>query len=910
MAFDTNVPPGQLQFDQILQAEIQAINQRRRFLGRKGLVPGASEGKLKTLDAVGLALSGGGVRSASFSLGVLQALNHHDVLRNIDYLSTVSGGGYMGSSLTTTMTCTNGEFVFGNTPKSRANENRANESRANESRTNERPANKRAASEGGAIKSNANPGTPDISDTAAVGHLRNYSNYLIPAGGRDVATGVAIVARGLVANLAWVLGPVLILAAITILCNPSYKDLGCPDILGYPLCERFPSLGSFGLSISLMLLGLLLFFVWALYRSFSPPNRSSEFRTRLPMLAAAYLVLIAVMFFIELQPFFLKGMFEYIDDVRLPEGEAKGLTTLVTILTPLAAIVTLFRQHLAAILKATNTDASASAIIANFAAKAIYWAAGAAVPLLIWVAYLYLSYWGMIDNLKEVPGSYAEPPAVAELVDPPATVGQLDRPRNDPQYCTTDGNYDHPQGEHTPRWMIKSATWLAYSVFCPAFKSLSLYWRVTDYLFTQALVRPMVVFYATIGFAFLLLAGFFKPNANSLHRLYRDRLSKAFLFDPAGPAQPTAAERNQPSLDQGRDFPEADHLLMSGLSSQFAPYHLINASLNLQGSDYANRRGRNADFFLFSSCFVGSEATGYAPTPQFETTEPNLDLATAMAISGAAVSSNMGSQSVRPLRPTLTLLNVRLGYWIKNPRFVGPDAAATRSVSILQRLNNLRHAITPFLWSEITGRLYENSDEVYLTDGGHIENLGVYELLKRRCKLIIVVDAEADPTLTFPSFIALQRYARIDLGVELELPWHKIQASTSQWMGTAPGGDGSPRVSSNGPHAAIGSIDYGDGARGWLLYIKSSLTGDERDYVRNYARRHRTFPHETTGDQFFSEEQFEVYRALGFHATHGLLSGKDALEVHEADTLLHLNDDKHQAPKQVSAALRGEPRPS
>src|ERR1700704_3336757 len=168
MAFDTNVPPGQLQFDQILQAEIQAINQRRRFLGRKGLVPGASEGKLKTLDAVGLALSGGGVRSASFSLGVLQALNHHDVLRNIDYLSTVSGGGYMGSSLTTTMTCTNGEFVFGNTPKSRANENRANESR-----TNERPANKRAASEGGAIKSNANPGTPDISDTAAVGHLRN-----------------------------------------------------------------------------------------------------------------------------------------------------------------------------------------------------------------------------------------------------------------------------------------------------------------------------------------------------------------------------------------------------------------------------------------------------------------------------------------------------------------------------------------------------------------------------------------------------------------------------------------------------------------------------------------------------------------------------------------------------------------
>ena len=880
MASDTNVPPGQKQFDQILQVEIQAINQRRKFLRRRELAPGPHGGNTKTLDAVGLALSGGGVRSAAFSLGVLQALNHHDVLRNIDYLSTVSGGGYMGSSLTTTMTSTNGKFVFGNPPK-------------------------RGADSSGAIT-----GAADISDTAAVGHLRNYSNYLIPAGGRDLATGLAIVARGLVANLAWVLGPVLILAAITILCNPSYKDLGCPDLLGYPLCEKFPSLGSFGLTIFLVLLGLLLFLLWALYRSFSRPDRAAEFRTHLPMLGAAFLVSIVAMFFIELQPFFLKSMFELIDDVRSTQGEAKGLATLATILTPLAAVVTLFRQHLGTILKATNTDASVSARLTAFAGKAVYWAAGAAVPLVIWVVYLYLSYWGMIDNLKEIPGAYVAPPAVSELVDPLATVGPLDRSNDALKSCVTVDNYDHPQGEHTPRWMIKSATWLAYSIFCPAFNSLSMHWWVTDYLFRQALDRPMVVFYGTIGLTLLLLAGLFKPNANSLHRLYRNRLSKAFLFDPEPPAKQTTAKRNEPSLDQGRDFPQVDRLLLSKLSRQHAPYHLINAALNIQGSDYANRRGRNADFFLFSSCYVGSEATGYAPTSQFEATEPGLDLATAMAVSGAAVSSNMGSQSVRPLRPTLALLNIRLGYWLKNPLYVNPDNKAKQNGSIRQRFNNMRHSLTPFLWSEITGRLYENSNDIYLTDGGHIENLGVYELLKRRCKLIIVADAEADPALTFPSFIALQRYARINLGVELELPWQKIRATTTQWMGSGPDGDQSPRQSENGPHAAIGAIDYGGGERGWLLYIKSSLTGDERDYLRDYARRHRTFPHETTGDQFFSEEQFEVYRALGFHATHGVLSGKDALEVHEADTLLHLNDDKHQAPKHVRAALRGEPLPS
>ena len=63
---------------------------------------------------------------------------------------------------------------------------------------------------------------------------------------------------------------------------------------------------------------------------------------------------------------------------------------------------------------------------------------------------------------------------------------------------------------------------------------------------------------------------------------------------------------------------------------------------------------------------------------------------------------------------------------------------------------------------------------VYVTDGGHIENLGLYELLRRRCKLIVVVDAEADPTMDFPSFIDLQRYARIDLGIRIRIPWKEI----------------------------------------------------------------------------------------------------------------------------------------
>ena len=282
---------------------------------------------------------------------------------------------------------------------------------------------------------------------------------------------------------------------------------------------------------------------------------------------------------------------------------------------------------------------------------------------------------------------------------------------------------------------------------------------------------------------------------------------------------------------------------LSDLSEAYAPYHLINAALNIQGSDYTNRRGRNADFFLFSKYWIGSEATGYAPTKEFEPAARDLDLATAMAISGAAASSNMGAYSVRPLTPTLAILNIRLGYWLKNPAF----RRAVRQSPARPRLREAAK-LTLFLWSEITGRLYENTDEIYLTDGGHIENLGIYELLRRRCRFIVAVDAEHDATMHFPSLVQAQRYARIDLGIRITLPWEAIQEDHAGIDESAAAGKATPASAKPqpGPHVAIGTIDYGGGETGYLMYVKSSLTGDENDYIRDYARRNSYFPHETT----------------------------------------------------------------
>lgn len=184
--------------------------------------------------------------------------------------------------------------------------------------------------------------------------------------------------------------------------------------------------------------------------------------------------------------------------------------------------------------------------------------------------------------------------------------------------------------------------------------------------------------------------------------------------------------------------------------------------------------------------------------------------------------------------------------------------------------------IGPWYFAKETfGLLDEKTRNVYLTDGGHFDNLGLYELLRRRCKVIIAVDAEADPSYNFESLVRIQRYARIDLGVRFDLPTAAIRMQSLAISEKEASGEPVDPENSRGPHVAIGRIDYSDEEYGVLFYIKSSLSGDESDLIRDYHRRNANFPHETTLDQFFSEEQFEVYRALGFHAARNFLIGQD-----------------------------------
>ena len=217
----------------------------------------------------------------------------------------------------------------------------------------------------------------------------------------------------------------------------------------------------------------------------------------------------------------------------------------------------------------------------------------------------------------------------------------------------------------------------------------------------------------------------------------------------------------------------------------------------------------------------------------------------------------------------MTLLNVRLGYWLQVPGRTWPF--------FVQEMFTGPGPL--YLLREALNRMDERGDYLNLSDGGHIENLAVIELLRRRCRYVIAIDGEHDPNLEFPSLRVLQRYALIDLGIDIEIDCSRLQWSTMP----IPPGTPEHMARNSRAHFAVGRIIYPEdstGVRpvGYLVYVKLSVTGNEPDAVNYYRMKDAAFPHDPTlTDQVFDEDQFEAYRRLGEHAA-GDLFADDLLE--------------------------------
>ncbi|WP_203069801.1 patatin-like phospholipase domain-containing protein [Falsiroseomonas ponticola] len=329
----------------------------------------------------------------------------------------------------------------------------------------------------------------------------------------------------------------------------------------------------------------------------------------------------------------------------------------------------------------------------------------------------------------------------------------------------------------------------------------------------------------------LLLGGAISPNATSMHGFYRHRLADAFIGN--GQAPPLSALR--PARTGG-------------------PFPVVNATVNGVVDGGEARRGRTTCAFTMTPFAIGNDALGYCRTEAVEEADPRFDAASAMAISAAAIGGNQASMGLgaRLLRG---LLNLRTARWMPNPKRLREDGATPRSAAWWARLQP-KLQVTEFFGIR---RIGSRTRHILVSDGGHHENLGLNALVHRGCDVIIVVDAEADPGMTFNGLAVATRLARLDAeGTLIDI----TPAALGHEKET-----GCVRA-----HYCQGAIVYGgelaarsaDG-EAKLLYIKASVSGDEALDILEYRTRNPDFPHETTADQFFSEEQFESYRCLGEH---------------------------------------------
>jgi Patatin-like phospholipase len=338
----------------------------------------------------------------------------------------------------------------------------------------------------------------------------------------------------------------------------------------------------------------------------------------------------------------------------------------------------------------------------------------------------------------------------------------------------------------------------------------------------------------------LILSRVIDANKFSLHAMYRNRLIRTFL----------GASNRDRSPNPFTGFDPADNFPVAMLPAK--PLHVINMTLNLVKGENLAWQQRKGESFTATKYRVGSCRIGYQSSYNYA---GPLTVGGAIAISGAAANPSMGYASSPLLSVVMMLFNARLGAWLPNPGEAGRRCWTKRGPTF---------SVMPFI-DEAFGRTTDHHAWVNLSDGGHFENLGIYEMVLRRCSTIIAVDGSGDPSFYFDDLGNAIRKIYVDMGIPVEFP-----------DGIAIRKNPSPESR----HVAIGRVRYsavdGPGAPdGTIIYIKSSLTGNEPEDVRNYAAENPAFPHQSTADQWFDEAQFEAHRRLGFHVAEEIFQGKD-----------------------------------
>jgi hypothetical protein len=401
-----------------------------------------------------------------------------------------------------------------------------------------------------------------------------------------------------------------------------------------------------------------------------------------------------------------------------------------------------------------------------------------------------------------------------------------------------------------PRGSVPSVDFMASHTngWLHVFFSTMANWIATGSQQVQVLKADFVatlMIFGGVGAVALLGNLFINVNTFSLHGMYRMRLTRAYL----------GASNFARHPDTFTKFDSNDNLYESDVPRKQTPLHIINTALNMVATQNLAWQQRKAESFTFSPVSCGCWRLGYLPTEVYGGSR-GVRVGTAMAISGAALNPNMGYNSSPLVTLLMTFFNARLGWWLPNP--IWPSVKNwqldTQRAQKFLRRNGPKWALVPLL-DEALGNTDDTYQWIELSDGGHFENLGLYEMVLRRCQTIIVVDADSDCDYQFEDLGNAIRKIEIDLGIPITFPHYQKHVPLKKG------------IDEGNMYCIEGDIGYDcvdEGAKkGKLVFFKPVLNGSEPPDILAYRASHPDFPHESTANQFFNEAQFESYRHLG-----------------------------------------------
>ena len=704
------------------------------------------------VNLVGLALSGGGIRSATFSLGVMQALAKHDLMKYVDILSTVSGGGYIGSSLTwLTSGQADSRYKFS-------------------TKTNDLKDGDLGFPFGTDDPKDDPPDPATLTSSQKIlRYLRGHGNYLTPGKGITIFSGIAVLLRGTFLNLlVWL--PLMAAAWYLAIDKGVLKYAAILSGVIAALFVLFPIIYSL---LTYLRFGSLLGTTRYGWRR--RYEKVAGWAIRIFLLAGA-IALIPV-------------VHELAGDI---EGDLTGTTKLIANILawggPGYLLLGLAAGFLG--LKKMNQRDGGGLLSKGLLGLAIV-----------------LVFWGIIVFTYQI----------ADLVR-----------TGDPEWLVTKLN----------EWVATLPSPLN---------------GVLDGLIKGG----KNVFYVLV-FVAVVTGWFVNVNYLSLHRFYRDRLMETFMPDVEGALE----DKTVPAT-------RANNAGLSTFRNANGPYHILNTNLILVNSDNKLWKRRHGDNFILSPLYCGGNAVGWRKTDSF--IGNHLTMATAVAISGAAANPNsyVGGKGVtiNPLVGFLmALLNIRLGTWVPNPRVW----------QIFQDHLTPNH-FWPGLYEvvKLLGGPGYNEKRVFLqlADGGHFENTGIYELIRRRAKLIICCDGGGDPDFTFSDYHDALNRIVTDFGATIDITAAQLGNIVPRTAWRFPTG---VKLAKQG--YVTGTIHYPNGGSGTLIYLKTTMVDDLSLATLRYRVEHPTFPDETTADQFFSVEQFEAYRELGYAIAIKMVEKADLIE--------------------------------